>query len=240
MKLTYDGCSQKGLVRDMNEDAYLMRSAGHAALFLVADGIGGKDHGEQVSAMLRDAYDAWFQHRILLPGTNLDFPAAVGEMKAVLLNQNREIIHRFGTMSAGSTLVLLFLLGNSYLYLSSGDSRIYQKRGLSVKQITVDDVYENWIYQKAELNPSDRGKLVAAIGIHPTPQFSLGTGTLRVGDRFFLCSDGVYRYVAPRMLRRKILLGGTPKNLVHDLSKTVERNGAGDNYSMIYVQVHTV
>ena len=48
MKLSYAGCSQRGQVRPRNEDAYLMRVSPRAALFLVADGIGGRAHGSLV------------------------------------------------------------------------------------------------------------------------------------------------------------------------------------------------
>lgn len=241
MKMSYAGCSQRGLVRSTNEDAYLMRSSGHAALFLVADGIGGRAHGGVVSAMLRDGYDAWFRRHILLPGENLDFQAAVGGLRGVLLEQNKEVIRRFGPGTAGSTIVLLFILGNRYLYFWSGDSRIYRGHRLSVKQITIDDVYENWTDRPAKWEPSKVGKLVGAVGICPVPKITLGTGALCRGDRFFLCSDGVYRYLSDRDLRMRLRFSPKdPGHLIADLAGRVEGHGAGDNYSMIFARVDSV
>lgn len=241
MKLIYDGCSRRGLLRRTNEDSYLMCAADHAALFLVADGIGGKAHGAVVSAILRDEYNAWFRRRILLPGSTVDFYTAVKEIRDILVEKNQQIIQRFGTSSAGSTLVLLFFIGNRCLYLSSGDSRIYRGRGLCVRQITVDDVYENWEDSSKDQELQKRGKLVGAVGIHSELRYTLGADILQRGDRFFLCSDGVYRYVSERLLQRKMRFGTDhPVDLISRIAEEVEDNGARDNYSMIYIQVKEV
>ena len=64
------------------------------------------------------------------------------------------------------------------------------------------------------------------------------TDTLQKGDRFFLCSDGVYRYLDANRLSRRLLLGWPqPEQLIQDFSREIEQNGAGDNYSLIYVRV---
>ena len=232
MRLAYAGCSERGLVRSANEDAYLMRAGGDAALFLVADGIGGRAHGAVVSGMLRDGYSEWCDRRMSSAGEKLNFQTAMTELKEVLFEQNRRVVSRFGEMAAGSTLVLLFLLGDRYLYLSSGDSRIYRSRGLSFRQITNDDVCAG--------EQGAAGKLVGAVGIRPVPEYTAGTGELRRGDRFFLCSDGVYRYFSLRQLCAKVRFARDPSSLVKNISRGVELGGAGDNYSMIFVRAKSV
>lgn len=240
MTLTYAGCSQRGQVRPCNEDAYLMRVSPRAALFLVADGIGGRAHGALVSGMLRDGYDRWFRDWVRR-GSPLGLPAAIAGVKEVLLGQNEAVIRRFGPQTAGSTLALLLLLPEGYLYLSSGDSRIYRGRALSVAQLTVDDTYENWVGPAGPRDPSARERLVRAVGIHPEPQFTMATGVLRRGDWFFLCSDGVYRSISPRALNARLRLGSShPQRLISGLSRAVERSGARDNYSMILARVRVL
>ena len=241
MRLSYAGCSQKGFVRSINEDAYLMRVTDQSGLFLVADGIGGKEHGEVVSGMLRDGYDQWWNDRLLNPNRDLDFRSAIDEIKQVLFRINREVVRRFGELSAGSTLVLVFISRGQCLLLSSGDSRIYHAHGLSFQQMTTDDVYENSVDRTTPFEAASAGKLVGAVGIRLTPEFSVRTVPLRKGDQFFLCSDGVYRYIPDRKLRSRILFHiNEPCKLVENISKIVETNGAEDNYSMIYVKVFSV
>lgn len=229
MRLTFFGCSETGLVRGANEDAVLMRSSDAGGLFLVADGIGGRAHGEAASALLRDRYAQWWQEQFLPEWSGMDLTTALNSLKSTLFQVNRQVVDRFGELTAGSTLALLFLFRGTCVYLSVGDSRIYHARGLSFQQVTSDDTCKD--RDGAE-------KLVSAVGIHATPEFRVRTGALRGGSRFLLCSDGVYRFVDPIALRRTMLLpGGSPRRAVESLSAEVERNGAKDNYSMICVQV---
>lgn len=238
MRLTYGGCSSAGLVRAVNEDSYLARVSERGGLFLVADGIGGKAHGEVVSGMLKDSYDRWWQNCFLPAERTMEFQTAMEGIKSVLREQNQEVFQRFGPMNAGSTLALLFLFQDRCLYLSVGDSRIYRRKGFSLRQVTVDDVYGNLPDRGENSDARLRGKLVGAVGIRPTAEFTLRTDTLRTGTRFFMCSDGVYRYIAPENLSRHMIFDGSDsERLLRRISEKVEENGAGDNYTMIYVRV---
>ena len=234
MNLIFSGCSNTGLARAANEDAILMRSSGRGGLFLVADGVGGRDHGEVVSGMLRDEYDRWWEGTFLPAGARMRFQNAVSALKDVLFHVNREVIGRFGESAAASTLALLFLLEGNCVSLSAGDSRIYLARRMSFRQITTDDVC-------ASEGGGVQGKLAGAVGIRAVPEFTLRTDEIRQGDRFFLCSDGVYRFADMGGLGRRILFGRPePDVLAATLSREIEGNGAGDNYSLIYLRVHTL
>lgn len=238
MRLVFSGCCKTGQVRSVNEDAVLMRASEAGGLFLVADGVGGQAHGEVVSGLLRDHYGRWWEERFLTQSRFMEFPDALDELKNTLLRVNREVIDRFGEMAAGSTLALLFLFRGAYMCLSAGDSRIYLSNGLTVRQITLDDTYANLKGCSGSSESSAGGKLVGAVGIRATPEFWLNTGVLRRGNSFFLCSDGVYRFVDSHRLRRAMQFSAAgPERLVEKLSKEVEHSGAKDNYSMIYVQV---
>lgn len=231
MRIKFAGCSETGAVRNQNEDAILMRSSGNCGLFLVADGIGGRAHGEIASGLLREGYGRWWKERFLT--ARPPFPEALQEVKSVLFEINHDIVSRYGEMQIGSTLVLLLLMGENCACLSLGDSRIYRGRGLSVRQVTADDIGRNL---QEDLATGEREKLVSAVGIRARPEFSIRTDATRPGDRFLLCSDGVYRYVAPKRLERKILLSTKPESAVANLAAEVESGGAGDNYSMIFVR----
>lgn len=236
MKFKYTGCSEVGLVRVQNEDALLMRVCEDAGLFIVADGIGGRADGEVVSAKIRDDYSRWWEQEFLPTHGGLDFHEAVERVKSVLLTINREVVERYGEHKAGSTLALLFLYGTNCAYVWSGDSRIYRSRGLSLEQITKDDVYRAKEASKAALN----GKLTGAVGLRASLEFNLRTDAIKNADGFLLCSDGVYRFANQGFLRRKLLWGAglsNPERTMEAIQKEVLKNGAKDNYSMALLKV---
>ena len=236
MKLDYWGCSETGSVRSHNEDSILMRHCEGDGLFLVADGIGGREHGEVASGQIRDGYQQWWQEQFLPRRGAMDFQTAMEGVRNTLLQVNRDLVSQFGEMNTGSTLVLLFLYGGNCAYLSAGDSRIYRIRNLSIKQISTDDVYQA---QANDKNAWQNGRLMGAVGIRLKAQFMIRTDTVRNGDKFFLCSDGVYRYAGSNVLRSELILKGSfgaPRNLVARIEKDVLKHGAGDNYSMIFLR----
>ncbi len=239
MNFAIGSCSQTGLVRSTNEDSMLIRTTDQGALFLVADGIGGREHGEIVSGMLRDGYARWWEQRFLPASAGMTFPSAMGEIKDVLFRLNREVVEHYGEAAAGSTLALLLLFRGNCLYLSAGDSRIYLARRFSFRQITVDDVVGNGNDRLPA--SSARGKLLGALGISAAPAFNIRTDQLLNHDRFFLCSDGAYRYLSPQVLSRRMLHKRMdPDRLIAEFSQEIEHNGARDNYTMIYVRVESL
>ena len=122
MTLAYYGCSETGSVRENNEDALLLLEENGAALFLVADGVGGRAHGEVASGMLRDGYDRWWQDTFLPTRDTWDFRQAVEQLRNTLEEINRQVVDRFGHRNVGSTVVLLFFFQGYCAYLSAGST----------------------------------------------------------------------------------------------------------------------
>lgn len=236
MNFKVAGCSETGPVRDHNEDAILMETSPDAGLFLVADGMGGRTDGEFVSRKLREDYGLWWT-QFQLSSAKPDFQGALDQLKNTLLRLNREVVQRYGEKKAGSTLVLLFLYQGNCACLWAGDSRIYRFRTLSMEQITKDDVFRTTEAGKESMN----GKLTGAVGLRTTLEFNMRTDAIRSEDGFFLCSDGVYRFAKPPFLKKKLsgMTSGlsSPAQIVESIRREVLKNGARDNYSMIYVKV---
>ncbi len=238
MKLNYAWCTDRGLVRDQNEDTCLCRTTPDAGLFLVADGIGGRARGEAASGMIRRSFRQWWEERVE-PGTNLSAADLAEEIEDRLKAVNRQIILTEGLRTSGSTVVLLLLYRGRMVTFSSGDSRIYRARGLTGwQQLTVDDVYENALREGDAFDPKLAGKLTGAVGIQEDFRCSSSNEPLKRGDRFLLCSDGVYRFHPESLLKKRVSsLTADPEKLVQSIADEVLRNGAGDNYTMIYVRV---
>lgn len=240
MKLQFFGLSETGSVRKHNEDAILMRSCGNAGIFLVADGVGGGESGEVVSGMLRDRFASWWETHTWDGSERL--LDCLEETKELLIQINHEVVQRFGEYHAGSTVAMLLVVGYACAYISAGDSRIYKTRLLQCRQVTRDDTYENLPEEwAARFGASSAGKLVGAVGIAPKLEFSVRTDSVHRGDAFFLCSDGVYRYMAQKKLFRQLIISRwllSQGRFSRRLCAEIERNGAGDNYSFVLAVIH--
>lgn len=246
MKLTVSSICDIGKVRTKNQDAILTcQDKGHDfALFLVADGMGGCSDGEKASGTIVSGMRDWLNQLDLnwFSGSATEMLCAVRDR---LLQINDYIWGKWNqNQVCGSTCSLLFFLGEAYGVLSVGDSRIYRCRGLQCRPITRDDVWENqreiverYRGQDISLHP-DYGKLVHAVGSEKPLSYSMFTDTLRPGDVFALCSDGVYKMCRPGYLKQKLFFcRWADLDKVQDsIISTVYRNGASDNVSLILVR----
>src|SRR5690606_29636668 len=102
-----------GLRREHNEDTY--HADADLGLWLVADGMGGHEHGEVASALARDT---------LVRETR----AGTGLVRAVQLADEEIIRHstrRSEALPMGTTIAALRLRGSEFEVAWVGDSRIY-------------------------------------------------------------------------------------------------------------------
>lgn len=192
--------------RTINQDTLYpaVRSATEQTeLFVVCDGMGGADKGEVASQLLCDAITTYAQ--------SLDYPVfdavhlrtALGlalDSYQVYLRQHPLV----GRM--GSTLALLQFHEHGATVAHVGDSRVYQLRdGVILFQTQdhkqVNDMVEAGIITATQaLTHPWRNRLSRAVVAEsgtiseppsvPTPDVTLLTD-VRVGDYFFMCTDGV-------------------------------------------------
>lgn len=120
-----------GMHRSVNEDAALARYP----LFLVADGMGGYEAGDQASVAALVEFD-----RAVTPDTLSNV-----QVVSNALQRAREAVERISSATnrgAGCTLtgaVIVDYEGQPHwLILNIGDSRVYLHRGSDLKQVTVD------------------------------------------------------------------------------------------------------
>ena len=126
MKLTPGGSTDKGQVRDGNEDGYVVDR--RLQLFAVADGMGGHRAGEVASATALEALRA-----AVASGTGL------GD---AITNANTAVHDKAGDddelSGMGTTLTAVVPDGHGVLVGHVGDSRAYLLRDGELRQLTTD------------------------------------------------------------------------------------------------------
>lgn len=137
-----------GLIRKRNEDAALAifhPKNKNIKLLLVADGMGGRKHGEVASNYVASSIEKWFLKKE--PKVLNDTELTEKLLRRYIKTLNTNLIKEYGKDSLGTTLTLAIINKNNTLILNVGDSRayIYKKRHLI--QITEDDS-DVWMYYK--------------------------------------------------------------------------------------------
>jgi len=207
-----------------------------SALFVVADGMGGKTGGamaaEQVMSTARNLYAEY---------------SPVNETPRHLLSQIASESHtviKLTAMSAEkephSTVIALLLQPTRADWMHVGDSRLYFYKGSEFQEHTVDHSYVQRLVAEGKLRQEDAKNhrqsnvLVYALGTPkpPVPSFG-GIDDLNVDDCFLLCSDGLWHYFENDELGQ-ILANETPRRASEVLidQSRIRAQGRGDNCSL--------
>jgi protein phosphatase len=223
-----------GLRRTRNEDTYYADAA--LGLFLVADGMGGHQHGEVASALVRDAVVEGVR-------SGQSLAEAVHGAAARLL----EYAQRYDdALPMGTTVAAIRFSEQGYDVAWVGDSRIYQwKSGL--RQIShdhslVQSLVEAGVIDEAQAKRHpQRNVLTQALGITALEQLhiSMAKGPLAPGMSFLMCSDGLTEEVTDTaiagILGRQDLAA---QECIDHLLLAALDGGGSDNITAILARIH--
>ncbi|QVL49167.1 MAG: serine/threonine-protein phosphatase [Thiocapsa sp.] len=236
MHWTSAGATHPGRVRDVNQDAYLDRP--DLGLWAVADGMGGHSDGGMASRMLVDGLV-----RMGRPGL---LGSAVESVRNILQEVNRRLLADAaarGDDLIGSTIVALIAVGDHCAILWVGDSRVYRGRDGDLMQLTSDHTHVQDLVDKGLLTPEQAEQhplsnvLVRAVGADAEMAVDLRVESLRDGDRFLLCSDGLVKELRPDAIAG-ILCGAEPGEVARKLIDAACNVGGRDNITAVIVDIH--
>jgi len=221
-----------GLRRTRNEDTYYADAA--LGLFLVADGMGGHQHGEVAAALVRDAM-------VELVTQGCDLVQAVQGAAERLLACTR---HGTDVLPMGTTIAALRLISGDYEVAWVGDSRVYLRQK-ALQQISHDHSLVQALVEAGKLNPElaaqhpQRNVLTQALGVTASAQLRIGMarGKLAAGTSFLLCSDGLTEGVSDASIAR--IVGRhdlAPQECVDHLLLSALDCGGDDNVTVLIVR----
>ena len=143
-----DADTNIGLIRNNNEDSLKMTThpkSKNIKLLLVADGMGGKQHGEIASNYVADEIEKWFKKKNIELFNNLK--RTESQIKRLIKRLNNNLIKKYGINKLGTTLTAAIVNKSETLIINIGDSRTYIYKDKQLTQITEDDS-EIWAYYK--------------------------------------------------------------------------------------------
>lgn len=223
-----------GCVRKINEDSLIARD--DAALWVVADGMGGHAHGQWAS----QALVTQFAGLALSGDTNMRAQGIAIALEA----GNRLIVEAASAagLQIGTTAVLIHLNEAQLLCAWVGDSRCYRYRRGNLKQLTRDHTVVQDMVDRGLLQPSEMEKhpmshvLSRAIGAEAQLRYDGFIDETLAGDRYLLCSDGLTKIVPDEQIATLLALPNINMAADRLLADTLSA-GAPDNVSLVVVSV---
>jgi protein phosphatase len=221
-----------GLRRLRNEDTYYADAS--LGLFLVADGMGGHQHGEVASALVRDAVA-----ELVAAGHHL--VEAVHEAARRLLAHDRPC---FDILPMGTTIAAARLVEGAYEVAWVGDSRIYLWTD-ELRQISHDHSLVQTLVEAGQLDPAQahrhpqRSILTQALGVTASEQLHIGLarGRMEHGTSLLLCTDGLTEGVLDADIARTVARADlAAQERVDQLLLKALDSGGDDNITAILIR----
>src|SRR5882724_739367 len=238
MELSFAAATDVGRQRNHNEDNFLIDKK--LRLFMVADGMGGHAAGEVASSLaVHEIRDVVNNNRELIDRYRVDHPAV--QPYEVLQVLESALQHACSAVFAraqaepdkrgmGTTTTVLLVAGTGDhlrgFIAHVGDSRVYLARQNQCHVLTEDHSLMNELVRRGKLNREQiesspykqyKNAVTRAVGVYSSVEVDTFDFDILPGDRFLVCSDGMYAYVDDAELPKQLAAGDVkeaPKKLV--------------------------
>jgi serine/threonine protein phosphatase PrpC len=241
-------CTDKGLVRSINEDSY--RISQEQNLFVLADGLGGAAKGEVASAIAVDAVisalssnrDSSAPFSPLPPEFSNFMNLLVGAIQLANHKIHDQGMHDPSCHGMGATIVAAGINGRRLTVAHVGDSRAYLLRANSLEQLTADhslvaeQVRRGLITRQQAATSELQSVLTRALGMEADVQIDADEMELLPHDSLLLCSDGLTRMVAEQEIAAILEQAPDARTAADQLVKRANECGGADNVTVIVVR----
>lgn len=255
IRLLSSARTDKGQVRQNNEDSIDLWGAGQYVLAVVADGMGGAAAGEQASKIAIEAVREKLTddyHKAPEDYAEDDeeylIDRLVNVIKTANLNIREKALHFPKLKGMGTTMTLAFVRRSELNIVHVGDSRAYQVDGFdgAIRQLTSDHSFVQALVdaghitqEEAEHHPM-RNVLYRALGQDQNVDVDSYTDLhLNIGDRLVLCSDGLTLHVKSEEIANLVMEHEDPDVATEKLLALANSRGGKDNISVIVLRVES-
>jgi PPM family protein phosphatase len=230
--------------RSENQDYCRIEETPYGLIALVCDGMGGANGGKHAAVTAGNRIIESIDE-----GGETDAVAvittAIKRANSLLFCESRDIpaLHGMGT-----TMALLMVTENYAVCFHAGDSRIYHLRKGNILHRTCDDslVFKkvrSGLLTEEEARVSPYSNIITrAVGIEPEIEITVsGYLHYKKGDRFLLCSDGLWGVVPEIQLTKMVSKEGSVKKILtgvmDDIGRIgIDRGGQQDNLTAVIIE----
>lgn len=249
VRTTFGAKTDLGIIRENNEDKFdfmvpqdpeLLATRG--CVYAVADGMGGHAAGQIAAEIALKNFLKSYYTPSDRP-TDEALAAAFSSANAAVYDAASAVPGRSGM---GCTLTVLAIVEDRFHIAHVGDSRAYLVREGAISQLTDD---HSWVAEQvrrgamtaedAERSPF-RNVITRSIGAGPSVEAQIVTDTVREGDVFLLCSDGLTSMVPEETILRVARSDLGPSFAAAQLVDEANARGGHDNITVLIVRIDAV
>jgi PPM family protein phosphatase len=235
--LRWGGATNVGRVRSINEDNYLARD--DVGLWAVADGMGGHRGGEVASEIACASLGRAFADR-----TVEGLVDAIEQANAAVFEAGSDDPDLSGMGTTVVALAVVDELGDEVLAVANvGDSRVYRLAGSDLEQLTEDHSLVADLVRQGNLSPEEaavhpqRNIVTRVLGVNDDVPVDIVTVEPHRGDRYVLCSDGLFNEVPEPAIADVLHRIDEPGAVAEDLVRLAVEGGGRDNVTVVVVDV---
>lgn len=249
------GCAQSvGKQRDHNEDALFTLTTTLTSdysnitfgLYIVADGMGGHQHGEVASSIAVRTMSSYIVHKLYTPLLSPK-PNPPEESLLEIMQEGVQEAHRAITKQVpggGTTMTAALILGNQMTVAHVGDSRAYLIANSSqMEALTRDHSLVNRLVELGQITTDEaavhpqRNVLYRALGQGEPFDPDINSIQMPESGYLLLCSDGLWSVVSDSDLQRLVMESSSPEEACHRMVEAANAAGGPDNISAILIRL---
>jgi PPM family protein phosphatase len=242
--------SDIGRKRQTNQDYFLANSG--CQLYVVADGLGGHAAGAVAARLSVTAIADFIQLAgasadVSWPfGYNLQFPFEHNVLRTAILIANMKVCHlaeeREDCSGMGSTVVLVWVRGQTAFWTHVGDSRLYLFRNGQLQQLSEDHSLVQEQLRRGIISPAEalthslRHVVTRAIGSRDPLDIEIHELSLHEGDHLLLCCDGLSDKVSNQQIHQQMSTGRDLQTCCQSLIDAANEAGGEDNITAVLLR----
>ncbi len=253
-QLVVGSAQSVGRQRDHNEDTLFTLSTTFASyqgnfpfgIFIIADGMGGHQHGEIASkiatlTMVEHINKYIFSKLFKEKAANFE-----GSLKEILENGVQESHENIlkNASGGGTTLTVVIILDQQLAIAHVGDSRVYSfANNGTLKPLTRDHSFVSRLVELGQITPAEaavhprRNVLYRALGQVGPADPEIIIKTVPQNESLIICSDGLWGEVSDQEISEIAKNATTPQNACQSMVDLANAAGGPDNISAIMVKM---
>ena len=237
------GKTDVGTIRESNQDAFFYDTLSEKAFFaIVCDGMGGANAGNVASDTAVRTISEYLKRSFREGMNSMQIENII---RSAIITANSTVFQMAqkdeSLSGMGTTVVLLFVDGNTGYVFHIGDSRLYIYTSECLNQITIDHSIVQNMIDSGKITPDEaknhpsKNIITRALGVNEEVNADMDIITLSENDIVLLCSDGLTNYVSEEEIAN--ILGSFDDTVALRLIDKANLGGGGDNITAVAVKI---